>query len=51
MVNPAIIIAATAITSEILVRGVLHVAPDNLKTAVTKEPTKLIATKNTKFEI
>ena len=51
IVKPPIIIAATAIISDILVKGVAQVTPDNLNTAVTNEPTKLMATKNTKLDM
>ncbi len=51
MVKPPIMMAATAIISDILVNGVAQVTPESLKIAVTKEPTKLMATKNTKFEM
>ena len=45
------VIAETAIISAILVNGVLHSTFINRKIAVISEPTKLIATKNTKFEM
>jgi hypothetical protein len=43
--------AAIAIISEIRVRGVDQVAFDNLRIELNNEPTRLIATKNTKFDI
>ena len=51
MVIPAIIIEANAIISAILTKGVLHVLWVNLKMATVTDPTKLVATKNTKLEI
>ena len=45
------VIAETAIISAILVNGVLHSTLINRKIAVISDPTKLIATKNTKFEM
>lgn len=51
MMSEAKMIAATAMISAILVSGVLQLTFVNLNTAVIKEPTKLMATKNTKFEI
>ena len=51
MISEAKRIAETAITSAILVSGVLHVIFPNLKIAVINEPTRLMATKNTKLEI
>jgi hypothetical protein len=43
--------AETAMISEILVNGVLHLTLDNLRIAVINDPTRLMATKNTKLEI
>ena len=43
--------ADMAIISDILVNGVRQGTPDNLKMAVMSEPTRLMATKKTKFEI
>ena len=37
--------------SAIRVSGVAQVTPDNLKIAVIKDPTKLMATKKTKLEM
>ena len=51
IIREANVIAETAIISAILVRGVLHSAFDNLNTAVINDPTRLIATKNTKLEM
>ena len=51
IINEAKAIADTAMISAILVRGVLHFIFPNLKMAVTREPTRLIATKNTKLEM
>jgi hypothetical protein len=51
MIREAITIAETAMISAILVKGVLHLTLDNLNIAVMRDPTRLMATKNTKFEI
>ena len=51
MMIEAITIAETAMISDILVSGVLHLTFDSLKIAVINDPTRLMATKNTKFEI
>ena len=51
IINDANTIADTAMISAILVRGVLQCTSANRNTAVIKEPTKLMATKNTKLEI
>ena len=51
MVIPAIIIAATEIISAILTNGVRHELFVNRNIATVTVPTKLVATKNTKFEI
>ena len=51
MIKAAKVIAETAIISEILVRGVLQGTLASRKIAVINDPTKLIATKNTKFEM
>ena len=51
MVSPPMIIAETAIISAIRVIGVAHVTLDSLKTAVINDPTKLMATKNTKLDM
>ena len=49
--SPANAMADTAIISAILVKGVLQCTSVKRSTAVINEPTKLIATKNTKLEI
>jgi hypothetical protein len=51
MVKPAIIMQANEMISAILTTGVLHELLVNLKTATVADPTKLVATKNTKLEI
>ena len=51
IITLAQIIDATAIISEILVSGVAHFAFDSFKMELTRDPTRLTATKNTKFEI
>lgn len=45
------IIAAMAIISEMRVNGVDQFAFESFKIELNKEPTRLMATKNTKFEI
>jgi len=51
MITLAQIMEATAIISDILVRGVAHPVLDSFKIELTSEPTRLTATKKTKFEI
>ena len=51
MIILAQIMAAIAIISEIRVNGVDQVAFDNLRIELNNEPTRLMATKNTKFDM
>jgi hypothetical protein len=51
MISAAKVMADTAINSEILVSGVLQGTSASLNIAVISDPTRLMATKKTKFEI
>jgi hypothetical protein len=51
IIKEANTIADTAIISAILVRGVAHFTFASLKIAVIRDPTKLMATKKTKFDM
>ena len=51
MISAAKVIAETAIISEMRVNGVRHGTSASLNIAVINDPTRLMATKKTKFEI